>query len=78
MLSIFESTMFSMVTVIDDEDRKLLLDMRKLLDELLETLDVASNRKEIEAIEEAEKELAEGKGRPLSEFVDELKRKGEV
>lgn len=78
MLSIFESTMFSMVTVIDDEDRKLLLDMRKLLDELLETLDVASNRKEIEAMEEAEKELAEGKGRPLSEFVDELKRKGEV
>lgn len=70
--------MFSMVTVIDDEDRKLLLDMRKLLDELLETLDVASNRKEIEAMEEAEKELAEGKGRPLSEFVDELKRKGEV
>jgi len=70
--------MSSMVTVIDDEDRKLLLDMRKLLDELLETLDVASNRKEIEAIEEAEKELAEGKGRPLSEFVDELKRKGEV
>jgi len=78
MLFVLGSNMSSTVTVIDDEDRKLLLDMRRLLEELLETLDIAENPEEIEGMEEAEKELAEGEGRPLSEFVDELKRKGEV
>ncbi|MBS7622762.1 hypothetical protein KEJ39_03695 [Candidatus Bathyarchaeota archaeon] len=59
-------------------DRKLLLDTKRLLEELLGTLDIAENPEEIEGMEEAEKELAEGEGRPLSEFVDELKRKGSM
>jgi hypothetical protein len=44
----------------------------------LEALDIAESREEIESIEEAEDELAKGEGRPLSEFVDELKRKDEA
>ncbi len=66
------------LSVIDEKDRALLLEMRKLLDELLETLDVVESPEEVEAVREAEEERAVGKGRPLGELIDELRRKGEI
>ena len=60
------------------EDRELLADTKNLLEELLETFDIMGDRDLIEAIDEAEKEMKERKGRPLEEFFDELKSKGEL
>ena len=40
-----------------DEDRKLLLRVSRLLEEILETLEVASDRESVEAIREAEEDV---------------------
>ena len=62
----------------DSKDRKLLLETRNLIEELLETLDVMSNPDEVARIKEAEAEMKEGKGRPLSELENELKKRKEI
>jgi hypothetical protein len=56
------------------EDRKLLLDTRKLLEELLETLDILSNPEEIRALEQSEKEMKEGKLTSLDDLANELEK----
>lgn len=61
--------------VLSEEDRKLLLQTRKLLDELLETLDILSNPEEIKALKESEKEMKEGKLTSLDDLIDELETK---
>ncbi|MDI6690826.1 MAG: hypothetical protein QME50_03025 [Candidatus Bathyarchaeota archaeon] len=61
--------------VLSKEDRKLLLDTRKLLEELLETLDILSNLEEIKALEQSEKEMREGKLISLDDLVHELEKK---
>lgn len=61
--------------VLSKEDRKLLLDTRKLLEELLETLDILSNPEEIKALEQSEKEMREGKLISLDDLVHELEKK---
>lgn len=62
----------------DSKDRKLLLQTKDLIEELLETLDVLNNPDEVARIREAEAEMREGKGRPLSELKDELKKRKEI
>lgn len=59
------------ISLPEPKDRKLLLETRDHIDELLETIDIMSNPDETARIREAERELKEGKGRPLSEFEDE-------
>jgi len=65
-------------SILEPKDRKLLLETRDLIEDLLETLDVLSNPDEVARIKEAESEIREGKGRPLSELKDELKRNKEI
>lgn len=60
--------------VLSEEDRKLLLDTRKLLEELLETLDILSNPEEIRALEQSEKEMKEGKLTSLDDLANELEK----
>ena len=40
-----------------DEDRKLLLRVSRLLEEILETLEITSDRESVEAIREAEEDV---------------------
>lgn len=61
--------------VLSEEDRRLLLETRRLLDELLETLDVLGNPEELKALEESEREMREGKLTPLDDLIHELETK---
>jgi PHD/YefM family antitoxin component YafN of YafNO toxin-antitoxin module len=58
---------------LSEQDRRLLLETRRLLDELLETLDVLSNPEELRALKESEKEMRKGKLTPLDDLIHELK-----
>ena len=61
-----------------DEDRKLLLRVNQLLEEVLETLEVMSDKETVEAIREAEEDVKAGRVRGYDEFVEELRRSGEI
>jgi len=61
-----------------DEDRKLLLMVSRLLEEVLETLEVASDQETVKAIREAEEDVKAGRVRGYDEFVEELRRSGEI
>lgn len=58
---------------LSEQDRRLLLETRRLLDGLLETLDVLSNPEELRALKESEKEMRKGKLTPLDDLIHELK-----
>ena len=60
------------IALLSNEDRKLLGKTRGLLDELLETLDILSNPKEVGGIQLALKEVREGKVRRWDDFEKEL------
>jgi hypothetical protein len=66
------------ISILNSKDRKLLLETRNLIEELLETLDAMSNPDEVARIKEAELEIRDGKGRPLSELENELKKRKEI
>ena len=61
-----------------DEDRRLLLRVSRLLEEVLETLEVVSDRETVKAIREAEEDVKAGRVRGYDEFVEELRRSGEI
>ncbi|MCD6535941.1 MAG: hypothetical protein J7K49_02775 [Thaumarchaeota archaeon] len=61
-----------------NEDRELLLRVSRLLEEVLETLEVASDEEGVKAIREAEEDVKTGRVRGYDEFVEELRRSGEI
>ena len=65
-------------SILTDEDRKLLLRVNQLLEEVLETLEVMSDKETVEAIREAEGDVKAGRVRGYDEFVEELRRSGEI
>ena len=65
-------------SILTDEDRKLLLMVSRLLEEVLETLEVASDQETVKAIREAEEDVKAGRVRGYDEFVEELRRSGEI
>ena len=65
-------------SILTDEDRKLLLRVNQLLEEVLETLEVMSDKETVEAIREAEEDVKAGRVRGYDEFVEELRRSGEI
>jgi len=65
-------------SILTDEDRRLLLRVSRLLEEVLETLEVASDQESVEAIREAEEDVKAGRVRGYDEFVEELRRSGEI
>ena len=61
-----------------DEDRRLLLRVSRLLEEVLETLEVESDQETVKAIREAEEDVKAGRVRGYDEFMEELRRSGEI
>ncbi len=59
-------------TLLTDEDRRLLMRVSSLLEELLETLEVLEDRELLSAIREAEEDLKVGRVRPYDEVAREL------
>ena len=55
-------------------DRKLLLRVNRLLEEVLETLEVMDDDETVKAI----RDLRAGRVRGYDEFVEELRRSGEI
>ena len=64
--------------LLSDEDRALLLKVSILLEELLETLDVLADEEALKAIKEAEEDVKAGRVRGYNEFIEELKKSGEI
>ena len=65
-------------SILTDEDRRLLLRVSRLLEEVLETLEVASDQETVKAIREAEEDVKAGRVRGYDEFMEELRRSGEI
>ena len=59
-------------TLLTDEDRRLLMRVSSLLEELLETLEVLEDRELLSAVREAEEDLKVGRVRPYDEVAREL------
>lgn len=72
----------SALTEEDRENLKLLAKempkLTKLIEELIETLDVMGNEEEVKAINESLKQVRRGEIRDWDEYLNELKRKGEI
>ena len=64
--------------ILTEEDRELLLRVNRLLEEVLETLEVMGDDETVKAIREAEKDLRADRVRSYDEFVEELRRSGEI
>ena len=71
--------------VFTEEDRKNLRliaeevpKLRLLMDELLETLDVMGSKEELEAIKESLEQVRRGETRDWDEYLNELRKKGEI
>jgi hypothetical protein len=52
--------------------------LRLLMDELLETLDVMGSKEELETIKESLEQVKRGETRDWDEYLDELRKKGEI
>lgn len=62
------------LSLLTEEDRKLLLKVHKLLEEVLETIEILENKETVKAIEEAEKNIEKGEVRNYREFIEELEK----
>ena len=65
-------------STLTEEDRKLLIRVNRLLEEVLETLEVMDDDETVKAIREAEEDLRAGRVRGYDEFVEELRRSGKI
>lgn len=65
-------------SILNNKDRELILETKNLLEELLETQEILEDRDLMMRIKEAEKEIKGGKGRPLGDFVNELRANPDV
>ena len=64
--------------LLTDEDRELLRQVSKLLEELLETIEVLADEELMKAIQEAEEDVRAGRIRDYDEFINELRKSGEM
>ena len=65
-------------SLLNDEDRSLLLKVSNLLEEIIETLDITEDKELMKSIEEAEKDVKSGNIRDYNAFRTELKRSGDL
>ena len=66
------------MTLLTSEEKELLSRAANLMEELLETLEVAQDKKLVKDLKVALKEVGEGKTRPLDELIRELDLEDEV
>jgi D-mannonate dehydratase len=64
--------------LLTDEDRILLKKVSSLLEEIIETLEIIEDKETMEAIKKAEDEAKAGKIRNYDEFIEELRKSGEI
>lgn len=60
------------MSFLSDEERKLLIKAAKLMDELLETLEVIRDERLVKELKTALQEVKENKTRSFSELIQEL------
>jgi len=64
--------------LLTDEDRALLLKVSSLLEEIIETLEILEDEDAMKSIKEAEEDVKAGRVRDYKEFLEELKKSGEI
>lgn len=64
--------------LLTDEDRALLLKVNSLLEEVIETFDILEDEDAMKSIREAEEDVKAGKVRGYNEFIEELRKSGEI
>jgi hypothetical protein len=66
------------MTLLTSEEKELLTRAANLMEELLETLEIAQDKKLVKDLKAAMKEVEEGKTRPLDELIRELDLEDEI
>jgi hypothetical protein len=66
------------MTLLTTEEKELLSRAANLMEELLETLEIAQDKKLVKELKAALKEVEEGKTKPLDELIRELDLEDEV
>ncbi len=66
------------VTLLTTEEKELLARAASLMNELLETLEVMQDKKLVEDLNVALREVEEGKTKPLDELIRELNLEDEI
>jgi len=64
--------------LISEDDRQLLRRVSDLLEEVMETIEIAQNPETMREIEEARQDAGEGKVRDYSELREELRKAGKI
>ena len=64
--------------LLTDEDRALLLKVYSLLEEIIETLDILEDEETMKRVEEALEDVRAGRVRSYDEFIEELRKSGEI
>ena len=64
--------------LLTDEDRALLLKVSNLLEEIIETFEILEDEYAMKSIKEAEEDVKAGRIRGYDEFIEELRRSGEI
>jgi len=65
-------------SILTDEDRRLLLRVSELLEEVLESFEILEDKETMEAIREAEEDVKAGRTRSYNRFVEELRQTGGI
>jgi PHD/YefM family antitoxin component YafN of YafNO toxin-antitoxin module len=66
------------MTLLTSEEKELLTRAANLMEELLETLEIAQDKKLVKDLKAAMKEVEKGKTRPLDELIRELNLEDEI
>ena len=64
--------------LLTNEDRALLIKVRSLLEEIVETFSILEDKETMTSIKQAEKDIKAGRVRDYEEFLTELKESGEI
>lgn len=64
--------------LLTEEDRALLLKVSNLLEEIIETFVVLEDEDAMRSIREAEEDVKAGRVRDYNEFIEELRKSGEI
>ena len=70
--------MVDRASLLTAEDRLLLLKVSRLLEGLIETLEIVEDEDFMKAIKEAEADVRAGRMRSYEELIDELRRSDEI
>jgi len=70
--------MDSVTQLISEEDRQLLRRVSDILEEVMETIEIAQNPETMREIEEARLDAREGRVRDYSELRKELRKAGKI